>query len=698
LKFCFIIWEKRIKFKKLTLNKIKQILSRFINLNYKLKNMSLANKYLGIRNTSNMLESSMQIDQLSTLESIKSRQGWIIAAQVATVASIVHQTKVTTDALKLVNNTLLSIQDNIQNGFKTLESSIESLEINLLENLNEIKWYLFNVDKKLDELIKLVKFSGATKSAEFNKQGFILYKINQNNEAIGQFKKSLQENPLNIEAYINLGFVNLRLDNIKESILNFEMAAKLVQEDFSYYEEITIDRLKTTEVFILDNLATLYSINDENEKSIDVLNKIINKDLDTKTEIVTKFKLSKLYCSINRLDESIGIIKEFINSKYFEPVALAVASEEFSPINTSILYILQNKLDEIKNEFVTLNKVQYNKTENVEFDQNYKKSLLLILETIKIGINENSNYEILLTSEFRERYNDFLQLIDLLVELKNKIETESRNLVIQDEKLKEINQLNSEIDTDYTGEKSIKIISHKILLKKLKLNIDKGINDKAKLSINVQKICSDISLNIEMKINEMLRIDSKKVIDFINVSFDLIKTTKVLLPHLNSEITDNRPYEVKFLLDCQTLIDKYIQKIKFDTNSSNIELIEKTNEEINEDAYSYNDEIDDELDETNYNAIKFVNSEGVTLLKRKSFDNEIDELAMKAGKLFILNKIASRILLQRKLNLLYGEAELILDYLKKVEVIGLEPNSNTLEYDILVSNENQLTEKLNKNS
>lgn len=660
--------------------------------------MSLANKYLGIRNTSNMLESSMQIDQLSTLESIKSRQGWIIAAQVATVASIVHQTKVTTDALKLVNNTLLSIQDNIQNGFKTLESSIESLEINLLENLNEIKWYLFNVDKKLDELIKLVKFSGATKSAEFNKQGFILYKINQNNEAIGQFKKSLQENPLNIEAYINLGFVNLRLDNIKESILNFEMAAKLVQEDFSYYEEITIDRLKTTEVFILDNLATLYSINDENEKSIDVLNKIINKDLDTKTEIVTKFKLSKLYCSINRLDESLGIIKEFINSKYFEPVALAVASQEFSPINTSILDILQNKLDEIKNEFVTLNKVQYNKTENVEFDQNYKKSLLLILETIKIEINENSNYEILLTSEFRERYNDFLQLIDLLGELENMIETESRNLVLQDEKLKEINQLNSEIDTDYTSEKSIKKISHKILLKKLKSNIDKGINDKMKLSINVQKICSDISLNIEMKINEMARIDSKKVIDFININFDLIKTTKVLLPHLNSKKTNNSPYEVKFLLDCQSIIDKYIQKIKFDTNSSIIELNEKTNEEINEDAYSYNDEIDDELDETNYNAIKFVNSEGVTLLKRKSFDNEIDELAMKAGKLIILNKIASRILLQRKLNLLYGEAELILDYLKKVEVIGLEPNSNTLEYDILVSNENQLTEKLNKNS
>ena len=196
--------------------------------------MGLVEKYRW-GNNNNIPASNIEIDSLSTLESIKRRQGWMIAAQIATVVAIADQTKQTTDALRLVNDTLLSIEDTIQNGFDSLETSIERLESNLIENLSEIKWYLFNVDKKLDQLINLVKFSGATKSAENNKQGFILYKIGSFKEAIGQLEKSLAENPLNIEAYINLGFVYLRLENLTDAIKNFELASKIIKEDFSYY-------------------------------------------------------------------------------------------------------------------------------------------------------------------------------------------------------------------------------------------------------------------------------------------------------------------------------------------------------------------------------------------------------------------------------------------------------------------------------
>lgn len=221
--------------------------------------MSLVDKYRW-GNVSNIPVSNIEIDSLATLESIKRRQGWMIAAQVATVAAITHQTHQTTDALRLVNDTLLSIEGTIKDGFDSLESSIDRLESNLIENLNEIKWYLFNVDQKLGQLINLVKFSGATKSAEYNKQGFILYKIGSYNDAINQLNKSLQENPLNIEAYINLAFVFLREEKLEDSIFNFEKASKLINEDFSYFEEVSQDRLKSTEVFVLDNLATLYSL------------------------------------------------------------------------------------------------------------------------------------------------------------------------------------------------------------------------------------------------------------------------------------------------------------------------------------------------------------------------------------------------------------------------------------------------------
>jgi tetratricopeptide (TPR) repeat protein len=202
--------------------------------------MGLADKYRW--GSTNVPISNFSIDSLSTLESIKSRQGWMIAAQVATVAAIAHQTKVTTDAIRLVNNTLVSIEGRIQKGFDTIESSIERLETNLLENLSEIKWYLFNIDNRLDQLINLVKFSGATKSAEYNRQGFVLYKIESYEEAIQQLTKSLQENPLNIEAYINIAFVYLQIDNLELSIKNFEMASKLVKEDYSYFENISVER------------------------------------------------------------------------------------------------------------------------------------------------------------------------------------------------------------------------------------------------------------------------------------------------------------------------------------------------------------------------------------------------------------------------------------------------------------------------
>ena len=97
--------------------------------------MSLLDKYRW-GNVSNTPVSNIEIDSLATLESIKRRQGWMIAAQVATVAAIAHQTHQTTDALRLVNDTLISIEGTIQDGFDSLESSIERLESNLIENLN----------------------------------------------------------------------------------------------------------------------------------------------------------------------------------------------------------------------------------------------------------------------------------------------------------------------------------------------------------------------------------------------------------------------------------------------------------------------------------------------------------------------------------------------------------------------------------
>lgn len=548
--------------------------------------MGLVEKYRW-GNNNNIPASNIEIDSLSTLESIKSRQGWMIAAQIATVAATAAQTKQTTDALRLVNDTLLSIEGTIQNGFDSLETSIERLESNLIENLNEIKWYLFNVDKKLDQLINLVKFSGATKSAEYNKQGFILYKIGSFREAIDQLEKSLAENPLNIEAYINLGFVYLRMENLTDSIKNFEFASKIIKEDFSYNEEISSEQLEKTEVFILDNLSNLYSMQEQNHQSIELMNKVLSKDIDEKTEILTKYKLAKYKCIIKENDDALEIINELINNQYFEPVALAVANPEFKEISSRILEILQNKLEEIKKSFRGEETTKSDKINLLEIDKNFKTGLLNSIEKSSIVIQESSNYSILLTSEFKESYIEFLQYLDLLGELKLKSEKELE-LSIQDvQKLEGIAKLNNEIDDNYDKSFDVSKMSHRILLNKIKINVKSGIDKKISSLNSAQNIYQDAEELLKKGLKTITSLSSKEVIEYINTKLNLSALSMNLLPKLPSK-EEERTFADKVINEYSTIINKYNGKDKIETNSSNSKI---------GDAHGFNeyDDIDEKI-------------------------------------------------------------------------------------------------------
>ena len=529
--------------------------------------MGLVEKYRW-GNNNNIPASNIEIDSLSTLESIKRRQGWMIAAQIATVVAIADQTKQTTDALRLVNDTLLSIEDTIQNGFDSLETSIERLESNLIENLSEIKWYLFNVDKKLDQLINLVKFSGATKSAENNKQGFILYKIGSFKEAIGQLEKSLAENPLNIEAYINLGFVYLRLENLTDSIKNFKLASKIIKEDFSYYEEISSEQLKKTEVFILDNLSNLYSMQDQNHQSIELMNKILSKDIDKKTEILTKYKLAKYKCIIKEYDDAFEIINELINNQYFEPVALAVANPEFKEISSRILEILQVKLEEIKKSFSGEEKTKSDKINLLDIDNEFKSGLLNSIGKSFIAIKESSNYSILLTSEFKELYNEFLQYLDLLGELKLKSEKELESSIQDVQKLESIAELNNMIDTNYDDSFDVSQMSHRILLSKIKINVKSGINKKVSSFNSAQNVYQNAEALLKKGLQIITSLSNNEIIEYINTKFNLSALSMNLLPKMTLKEKETT-FADKIINEYSTVISKYNVKEKIEFNSSN---------------------------------------------------------------------------------------------------------------------------------
>ena len=550
--------------------------------------MGLVEKYRW-GNNHNVPASNIEIDSLSTLESIKSRQAWMIAAQIATVAAIADQTKQTTDALRLVNDTLLSIEDTIQNGFDSLETSIERLESNLIENLSEIKWYLYNVDKKLDQLINLVKFSGATKSAENNKQGFVLYKIGSFKEAIGQLEKSLAENPLNIEAYINLSFVYLRLESLVDSIKYLELASKIIKEDFSYYEEISSEQLKKTEVFILDNLSNLYSMQDQNQQSIELMNIILSKEIDKKTEILTKYKLAKYKCIVKEYDDALEIINELINNQYFEPVALAVANPEFKEISSRILEILQAKLEEIKKSFSGEEKTKSDKINLLDIDNEFKSGLLNSIEKSIIAIKESSNYSILLTSEFKESYNEFLQYLDLLSELKLKTEKELESSIQDVQKLESIAELNDTIDTNYDDSFDISQMSHRILLSKIKINVKSGITQKVSSFNSAQNVYQNAESLLNNGLKIITSLSNKDIIEYINTKFNLSALSMSLLPNMTLKEKETT-FADKIINEYSTIITKYNAKEKIETNSFN------SNSDISDDGVNEYDDMIEILD------------------------------------------------------------------------------------------------------
>lgn len=453
--------------------------------------MSLVTKYR--YGNSQYPATNMQIDSLSTLESIKSRQGWILAAQVANIAAISHQTSVMQDSFRLVNNTLQEINSDINAGFSDLQESISRLESNLLENLNEIKWYLFNVDSKLEQIINLIKFSGATKSAEYNRQGFILYKIESYDDAIIQFEKSLQENPLNIEAYINLAFVYLRKENLEKAIFCLERASKLVKEDFSYSEQISADRIKSTEIFILENLASFYSLRNSYADSIVVYNKILSEEIAKDTEILAKYKLAKEYYRSGDFTAAIGIFEKLIESQYFKPVAIAVAGDEFSEIRLEILEIIEEKINKAKADFGNMSTEEKEEINSLEISEETRQLLQEKIELLHELIIKENRFELLLSSDFKENQKSFYNYLNTIAELEHHAKEEWSRADKSQNKIDKILEQLGNTKVGFAGD-NVSKLSHNIFLSKLKEQIKKGLEEKSKEirgSINTSDAVSD---------------------------------------------------------------------------------------------------------------------------------------------------------------------------------------------------------------
>ena len=190
------------------------------------------------------------------------------------------------------------------------------------------------------------------------------------------------------------------------------------------------------------------------------------------------------------------------------------------------------------------------------------------IEKSSFAIKQSSNYSILLKSDFRESYNEFLLYLDLLCELKLKTEKELISSIHAVEKLDSIADLNNMIDTSYDELFDVSQISHRILLSKIKHNVKSGIDKKLSSYNSAQTVYKTVEASILKGLKIISDLHNDEMTEYINTKFNLCTLSTILIPKIKLKETDGNFVE-NIINDYSTLIGKYNSKDKIESNSSN---------------------------------------------------------------------------------------------------------------------------------
>ena len=230
---------------------------------------------------------------------------------------------------------------------------------------------------------------------------------------------------------------------------------------------------------------------------------------------------------------------------------------------------MQVKLEEINISLKNVAKSKIDKLNLIEIDNNFKTLEIFSIEKCSTEIEKSDNYSILLSSEFKESYNEYLQYLDLLCELKLKTERESIATTQDILKLGNIAEINNTIDDSYGEGYDVSQISHKILLSKIKLNVKSGIDKKVNFFNSAKDVYTNIDDLLNKGLNIITSIGSTEIIDYISSKFNLSDLSSKLHPKLSKEV-DDKKYLEKILKEYSTIISQYNlkEKIEFDSSVS----------------------------------------------------------------------------------------------------------------------------------
>ena len=175
-------------------------------------------------------------DSSETLASIKTRMGWQVALQTGTLLGIANLYSSLKEQTDYITHELQQIQKTNIDGFKDIESAVNSLEYTLISGFEDIKWFLGSIDDKLAKIIGLIEFPKATESTEQYLFGLELFRQGFYDKAIKSFQNSIDKNPLNLNANVGL-YLCIKSLKKKNDYKILDDIIKLTDSDFTLNTE-----------------------------------------------------------------------------------------------------------------------------------------------------------------------------------------------------------------------------------------------------------------------------------------------------------------------------------------------------------------------------------------------------------------------------------------------------------------------------
>lgn len=184
------------------------------------------------------------------LEDINSKLKWQLAAQAGTLLAVTGVSRSVDHLSAAMGQELNRLSESNAAGFNQVEHAIRSLEFKLLAGLGDLEWRLASIDSSLLKLVGLVEYPSATASAEKYIQATELYSIGKTEKALDILGKSLDENPLNVNAIIGQVLCHKTLGNSEDSLKALRELMDISKTDYTYQVEESEQQKKASDLFI----------------------------------------------------------------------------------------------------------------------------------------------------------------------------------------------------------------------------------------------------------------------------------------------------------------------------------------------------------------------------------------------------------------------------------------------------------------